>query len=319
MRYIVTGVDGQLSSRIADLMIKEVSGNELTFTCYKLKNVKQDKLNDWQQHGVRVVEANYDDISSLEKAFEGGDRIYIVSGLQVGKRQQQHRNAMDAAVKMGVKHIIYSSFIGATEPEYSKFYVTPDHTASENYLRTLNVTFNTMRNNLYLENYLTMYPMLALMSDNEWCSTARDGKATFVHKDDVARAAAALLLGKGEDNVSYNICGEEAISVREICEIVSKASGIDFRYNPVNDVEYYKYLAKLNIPELISGDFSRSPVPFCGADIVTNDEAVRDGMLDVKSDAIEKLTGQKPKRAKEIVCDYQYIWEERITNWKDIR
>ncbi|MCB2362338.1 NmrA family NAD(P)-binding protein [Clostridium estertheticum] len=319
MRYIITGVDGQLSSRIAENMLNEVDGKNLTFTCYKINNLHKDKRERWKSLGVKVVEANYDDIDSLERAFEGGDRIYIVSGLQVGKRQQQHKNAIDAAIKMGVKHIIYNSCIGATEPEYSRVYITPDHTATEKYLKSLDISYNTMRNNLYLENYLTMYPMLAFMLKNEWYSTAGEGRATFVHKDDVARVGAALLLGKGEDNISYNVCGSESISVREICEIVSKAAGIDLKYFPASDKEYYEYLSRVNIPELIIGDFSKSPVPFCGADIVTNDEAVRDGLLDVKSDAVEKLTGLKPKTAKEIVWEYSYMWEENVTNWKDMR
>lgn len=320
MRYIVTGTDGQLGRRIAQNMLDSVSGNDLTFTVSNMKFLKPELKEKWEAAGVKVAEANYDNFDQMVEAFKDGDRIYIMSGLEVGKRTKQHRDAIDAARKAGVKHIIYNSCIGATEPEYKKVYITPDHTATELYLRELNdVTWNTMRNNLYLENYLTMYPMLAFMSDNKWYSTAKDGKATFVHKDDVARAGAALLLGKGDPNTSYNICGSQHISVREICDIVSKASGISLKYYGVDAEEYYDYLAKLNIPRLITGDFSKSPVPFCGADIVTNDEAVLNGMEDVESTAIKDLTGQEPKTAADIVEKYSYIWEEKVSNWNQMR
>lgn len=319
MHYIVCGTDGQLAGRIAENMLKEVDGQDLTFTCYKLDRLPQDKLARWQAAGVQVHEANYDDMESMEKAFAGGDRIYIVSGLEVGKRVQQHRNAIDAAVKAGVQHITYSSFVGATDPAYAEVYVTPDHTATENYLKTLGVTYNALRNNLYLENYLTMYVMLALMSDNKWLSTAGEGRATLVHKDDAALAATHSLLGRGEPNTAYNIVGSQAISVRELCELVKEVSGLPLEYIPVEEEEYYRYLENLHIPREITGDFSQAPVPFCGADLVTNDTAIKEGLFDIKSNHIEFLTGQQPKTARDIVERYRYIWEEKITHWRQMR
>jgi NAD(P)H dehydrogenase (quinone) len=57
---------------------------------------------------------------------------------------------------------------------------------------------------------------------------AQDAKATFVPKDDSARLAAALLLGRGEDNKAYIACGKETISCHEICRIVNEISGKNF-------------------------------------------------------------------------------------------
>lgn len=50
-------------------------------------------------------------------------------------------------------------------------YVTPDHTATETYIRKRHeetgVSYNFMQDNLYLENFLTTSVMLALMSGNK--------------------------------------------------------------------------------------------------------------------------------------------------------
>lgn len=124
MRYIVTGADGKLAGRVAELMLKNVSGDQLTFTCYKVDRLPKDKLKRWQDAGVRVVEADYNDKASMLKAFEGGDRLYLISGLDVGKRVQQHRDAIDAAIADGIKHITYTSFVGATDPAYQHIFVT---------------------------------------------------------------------------------------------------------------------------------------------------------------------------------------------------
>lgn len=44
-----------------------------------------------------------------------------------------------------------------------------------------------------------------------------------------------------------------------------------------------------------------------------------EGLMDVKSDDVEILTGRKPMTARELAKNYSYIWTEHVTNWKDIR
>ncbi|AFS01011.1 NmrA family NAD(P)-binding protein [Lentilactobacillus buchneri] len=318
MRYIITGADGKLAGRVAELMLKEVSGEQLTFTCYKIDRVPKDKLKHWKDAGVRVVEADYNDKSSMLKAFEGGDRLYLISGLDVGKRVQQHRDAIDAAIEDGVKHISYTSFVGATEPAYQHIFVTPDHTATENYLESTGIDYTALRNNLYMETFMTMRAMLAFMSNNRWVTTAGEGKATLVYKDDCAKAGVASLLGKGTRKV-YNIVGSESISVRQIADMISKRSGQQLEYVPASREEYYDYLAALNIPHDMSGDFSKSPAPFSANDVVDNDKSIADGLLDVKSDDIEELTGAKPKTPEEVIGEFDYIWKDHITNWRQMK
>ncbi|MDW6001906.1 NmrA family NAD(P)-binding protein [Vibrio mangrovi] len=319
MRYIVTGADGKLSGRVAENMINEVGGENLTFTCLNLNYVPKEKLERWKKAGVSVFEANYDDVDSLNRAFKGGDRIYIISGLDIGKRIQQHTNAINAAINQGVEHITYSSFVGATEPGYEHLDVTPDHTGTELYLQSTGHPYTAVRNSLYLENYLTMYPMFAMMSDNIWASSAQEGKATLIAKDDAATAATASLLGKGESFRSYNIFGRESVSIRELCELVNEVSGRNFIYQGLDDESFYQYLENLYVPRRITGDFSKSPVPFSGDDLVSNDTSIRDGLLDRPSNDFEILTGKKPKTARDIVMNSAYVWEDKISNWNNMR
>ncbi len=320
MRYVVCGADGQLAGRVAEKAMQNApAGSEFTFTVYKLARVPEDKLKRWQDAGVRVVEADYDNIPSLEKAFEGGDRVYIVSGLAIGHRVEQHKNAIDAAIKMGIKHITYSSFVGATDPAYKDVYVTPDHTATEEYLKSTGIPYNACRNNLYLENWLTLWPMLARISGNVFHSASGEGKATFIHKDDAAAAAAACLLGKGEDYKAYFICGPEAISVRDICDIVNKESGLELSYSADDEDAFFAWTDSLHIPRTIDGDFSKAAIPFCAMDGYTNELAVKTGMMNVPSNDVEFLTGQKPKSAAEIAPFYKQMWQADVDNWLKIK
>lgn len=323
MKYIVTGCDGKLGGRVAENMLEHRSPEELIFTCPFLNRLNPEKKKRWESLGVNVSQANYDNVEEMIKAFEGGDRLYIVSAVTIGEiRVQQHKNVVDAAIKAGIKHITYTSFLGASNPAYEHVYVTPDHTATEKYIREKHeetgISYNFMQDNLYMENYLTTSVMLTLMSENKWYTTAGEGKATFVPKDDVARLATALLLGKGEDNKTYLACGRESISQRDIVALISELSGKNIEYCPVSHVEFFEYLDSMHIPRTATGDYSQSPVPWCGNDMVTNEASIAEGLMDVPSNAIELLTGQKPKAAREIAKNYSYIWEKNITNWKDI-
>ena len=324
MKYIVTGCDGKLGGRIAENMINSTSVENLIFTCPDPQRIAEQTQTRWKNLGVQIRTANYDNYHEMVNSFAGGDRILIVSGVLIGeKRVRQHRNVIDAAISAGVKHITYISFLGASDPKYAHVYVTPDHTATEKYLiemcASVGIEFNIMRNNLYMENYLTTSVMLALISDNKWYTTAGEGKATYIAKDDSALAATALLLGAGESNKAYNITGQESISQRDICKIVSEVSGINFEYCPVSKEDFFEYLDSIGIPRDTDQDFSHSPVPWCGNDMVTNEASIAEGLMDVKSNDFERLTLQKAKTAKELAPEFSYIWQENVKCWKEIR
>ncbi|MEC5317724.1 NmrA family NAD(P)-binding protein [Brenneria populi subsp. brevivirga] len=320
MKYVITGVDGKLGGRVANNMIANVDPEELIFTCPAPEKIASEVRNGWESSGIELRRANYDDPDEMVKSFAGGERLFMVSGVLIGeKRVRQHKDVIDAAIKAGVEHITYTSFLGATNPAYAHVYVTPDHTATELYLRDCAIDFNVMRNNLYLENYLTTSVMLSLMSGNKWYTTAGEGKATFIAKDDSALAGAALLLGAGVSRKAYDITGSQSISQRELCDLVSKASGIDIEYCPVNSEEFFTYLDSMNIPRDTDQDFSHSPVPWCGNDMVTNEASIAEGLLDVKSGDFNFLTCRKQLTARDLINNYRYIWEQKVTHWRDIK
>ena len=47
MRYIVTGADGKLAGRVAEIMLKNVSGDQLTFTCYDMNRQIETLARCW--------------------------------------------------------------------------------------------------------------------------------------------------------------------------------------------------------------------------------------------------------------------------------
>jgi NAD(P)H dehydrogenase (quinone) len=317
MRYLITGVDGQLGGRVAENMLKVVEPNNLVFTCPDMKRLKSDKLKNWLSLGISVKEANYDNAEQLAHCFSDVDRMFMVSGILNGlERVKQHINVIDAALASGVKHLTYTSFFGANRPNYNQ-YVLPDHTETERYIQSSGIKYNIMRNNLYLENYFTNSVLFANISNGKWCTSAGEGSATFIAKDDSGRVATALLLGKGEENTAYDVTGQ-LISQRDICKMISEYSGVHLEYTPLSNEDYFDYLDSIHVPRGTSGDYSQSPVPWCSNDMVTNEAGIRDGLMAIETDTVELLTGKKPVSPDLLLEKYAVVWQEKLTNYWDM-
>ena len=75
------------------------SKENLIFTC-----PFEEGLTEWKEKGYDCRVANFNHYEGLEEAFKGGDAILIISSPFVGvKRRNAHKNAVDAAIKAGVK------------------------------------------------------------------------------------------------------------------------------------------------------------------------------------------------------------------------
>lgn len=309
MRYMVMGADGQLGGRVARNMLDAVPGDQLIFTSPDPARIPEETLKEWQAEGVTVVGADYEDRAGMTEILSGVDRVWMVSGIYMGlRRQLQHRNVIDAAVDAGIDHLTYTSSFGANRQGYGQ-YVIPDHTFTEAYLGNSGLAYNIMRNNLYLENYFIDGVKMALSQGNKWTTTAGEKPATFVAKDDSGRVGASLLLGKGEPNTGYDVCGVP-ITERRIVEMISEASGIPFEYDPVDAETFYAHLDKLGVPRTTEEDHSGSPVLWCSNDMVTNEGAIGLGQMAVETDTIERLTGRKPTDPGALVEKYAYVWQK---------
>jgi NAD(P)H dehydrogenase (quinone) len=80
----------------------------------------------------------------------------------------------------------------------------------------------------------------------------------------------------------------------------------------------YDYLDSIYIPRTSHGNYSKSPVPWCANDMVTNESGIRDGLMAVETDTVEKLTGRKPIHPKDLLEKYSFVWKEKITTYWDL-
>jgi NAD(P)H dehydrogenase (quinone) len=173
--------------------------------------------------GVDVRAADFDDPASLATAFAGAKRMLLIStnALEGGQRLAQHLRAVAAAEKASVEHIVYTSLFKADQ---SKVSFAPDHLGTEKAIAAAKLRgWTILRNNWYFENLFMGLPQ-ALKSGTQY-SAAGQGRIAHAARDDLARAAAAVLSSASNNRKTYELSGPREYTTEEIAAAVSKATG----------------------------------------------------------------------------------------------
>ena len=238
-------------------------------------------LADLAARGVTVRAADFDDPASLEAAFTGADRLLLVSTdalLEPGKRLQQHRAAVQAAVAAGVQHVVYTSL---PVPETSKVSFAPDHLGTEQALAASPLTWTVLRNAWYFENLLHTVP--GALAAGQWSSAAGDGGIAYIARDDLARAAAIALAAGDTRKRTLTLTGTQAWTARQLAARISSATG-----KPLEVVD-------VSLEQLTEGLQAHGFPPALAAVFASFDAATAAGDLGGITDDYTQLTGREPE------------------------
>ena len=276
---LVTGASGKLGSRVLHHLLTTLN---IPASRIAAASRKPESLADWAAQGVTVRAADFDDAASLAKAFAGIERLLVISTDALdkpGHRLTQHKAAIDAAVKAGVRHVIYSSM---PKPETSAVLFAPDHAGTEAYLAASALPeWTVLRNNWYFENLFFSLP--SALASGSWYSAAGEGKLAHIARDDLARAAATALSGATSGKTTLTLSGAKGYSTAEIAALVAKTTG--------------KPLAVIAVPVegLVQGMIAHGlPEPLARVFASFDANTAEGGLADVTGD-YAKLTGAQPQ------------------------
>lgn len=288
-KLLLTGVDGNLGSEAARVLLGLAKKEDLIFVGYS-----EEALKVFAEQGVETRQANFNNYEGLEEAFKGADRLALISMPFVGvKRQNAQKNVVDAAKAAGVKQIVYTSLVNAgdeTNPSVEK----KDHIYTENYVKEVGLDYIFLRNSQYAEAMITNY-FTYVKSDGVLKNSQGDGKMAYISRRDCAKAVAhALVKGDKYPKKIFDINGPELMTISEFCEIGNKATGNHVTYKFITDEENYQVFDAMGVPRTTDGKFKDgSEAPFSSDGMVTFAQAIREGKMDNFTKDFEELTGDK--------------------------
>ena len=227
----VTGATGQVGGRVAARLAK---------LGRKQRLIVRDPARAPNLPNAEVVPASsYGDAVAMGRALSGVDTLFLVSAqdrMGVAQRSaaektpnltydrtMQQVTAVDAAAAIGVRHIIYLSFLNAAAD--STFVLARDHFHTEEHIRSLGMPFTFLRMSLYTEH------VPAHVSDDGVIrAPAGEGHAAWVTRDDLADVAVAVMTESGHEGCTYDVTGPEALTMVETAERLSHATGRKITY-----------------------------------------------------------------------------------------
>ena len=206
----------------------------------------------------------------------------------------------NAAVAAGVRHVVYTSFVGSDASNPSM--AAKDHIITEQLLRQSGLDFTFLRNAQYSEAVLdAMGP--AVIASGLMLSVAGDGAMAFVCRDDCAAAAAAVLASSGHEGQTYDITGPDLISYREVAQLIADVSGAPVTFELTDEAGLYAMFDALGIPRKPVDGQNVNNFPWNSDDMVSFEVAVRDGYFAVFSNHVEQLTGRRPRSLRSLLED----------------
>ncbi len=283
---LITGAAGQLGRGVIHHLLEsqKVAADKIIAATRNPEN-----LADLARQGVSVRQADFNDGASLTKAFAGAGKLLIVSTGELdftgGKRLRQHEAAVAAAKQAGVAHIAYTSM---PNPEpVSPILFANDHYGTEQAIKATGLPYTIFRNGWYQENLFMSLP--AALATGKWYTSAGDGRVAHGARDDMAAAIAGRLASNPQDSATFTLTGSEAKTIAEIAALASEVTGRQIEVVQLSDEALEQGLKAAGVPEAFAPLF------------VSFDANTRSGRIAIVTDAIEKLSGRKPRSLRNFI------------------
>lgn len=169
--------------------------------------------------------------ATLDAAMAGAGKVFLLCSAAPDELAW-HRNAIDAAARAGVSHLVRSSILGADPASPARF--IRHHGQADEQLRKSGVGYTILRPNMYMHNVSTVWPP-SISPDGNYYAPAGDARISMTDARDVAAVATRILLSDGHVGEAYDVTGPEALSHADACGKLAAALGRPVRYVPVDD------------------------------------------------------------------------------------
>jgi uncharacterized protein YbjT (DUF2867 family) len=169
--------------------------------------------------GLQVRSCEYADEPAAVAALRGVEVLFMVSAAEAADRREQHRTFIRAAASAGVRHLVYTSFAGASAD--ATFTLGRDHHDAEQAIRESGMAFTILRDNFYAD-------VLPAFADESGVirGPAGDGRVAAVARADVADIAALVLRDPDRHvDATYTLTGPEALTLTEVAARASAVLG----------------------------------------------------------------------------------------------
>jgi len=174
---------------------------------------------------VEIVQGDMAHPETLAAGLRGVDRAMLISSSDPMMLDVQ-TNFIDAAKQAGVKHVVKLSGI---MPELdSAFRFARMHGEIEKRLEASGMAFTHLRAGEFMPAYFRQVPNIT--AKGAMFLPMEDARIASIDVGDIAEIAAKVLTGAGHEGKTYPLTGPQALTMTEVAEKLSAATGNTIRY-----------------------------------------------------------------------------------------
>jgi NAD(P)H dehydrogenase (quinone) len=277
-QILVTGASGGLGNQVVEFLLRRVPAGNIVALARD-----PAKLHAFAEQGVQVRTGDYLDPASLERAFSGVGKLLLVSARAFTDAFTQHSNVIEAAKRVGVRHLHYVSLQRAEGSTVEIPQVTQWEKETEALLLASGLSVTILRNTMYFDTL----PFGKSVEKAGIRAPASRGVGAFASRRDLAEGAAAVLSSDGHEGKLYTLTGGKAVGMAEIALAMSEANGREVEYRDVSVAEF--------VAARIEEGFPAPVADFLAAWF----QAIAAGEFSEVTKDLERLLGRSPQTARE--------------------
>jgi uncharacterized protein YbjT (DUF2867 family) len=220
MAHLVTGATGNVGGLVVERLLERGE---------RPRVFVRDGAKARARFGERVdvFVGDLADPGSLRPALRGVDAVFLVN---VGPGLAALDEAAAAVARAeGTPRLVKLSSMDVEENVGTGVW----HARGEAAIRASGITFTFVRPGGFMDNAL--HWARSIQSDGVVRSATGDGKIAFIHSDDIADVAVAVLTSRRFDGEAVALTGPQALSYAEMTAEIGRAIGRAIRYEAISE------------------------------------------------------------------------------------
>lgn len=227
--------------------------------------------------------------AQLAKAFEGVDRLFLLSPPGHVNQNVLLAPLIELAKALGLEKVVLMSAMGADADDAAPLRRAELHLAGSG------LAWNVIRPNWFMQNFNTFW-LQGIQQHGKIFLPVGRGKGSFIDARDIAAVAARLLHSHDFDNQAFDLTGAKALDHDEVAAILSRVAGRTITFEDIPPEAMRSALVDAHLPPAYA-DFLVLILGFFKA-----------GYSERTTDAVQHITGQAPRRFEAYAGDYRAAW-----------
>jgi NAD(P)H dehydrogenase (quinone) len=276
---LVSGANGNLAKSVIANLLRMADPADILVTT---RDPDSPHARELAARGVTVRHGDFDAPETLGPAFAGATRALLISTYaDNSERLRQNLTALEAAKAAGVRHVLYTSFLGAG-PDHLSEHSQRVHWPTEQAIGASGLGYTILRHALYAE--ILVGDIDDTLATGVLRRCGGGAACTYVARDDLGLSAATILAGGGDENRILNETMERSYTGDEVAEAIARCFGKPVRYEAVAAEDWPAYMTeKWGLP------------PALAASTVGTMRAIEAGQFDLVTDDYRTVTGRSPQ------------------------